>query len=139
MPYANMPTRHDPWGTIDDHQLFRKTTRRPLSSYMYLIHSGYAKYVAAIPTQVGLMTGALLVLQEVNNGLTSGAIPLPDTVAGDDVAKGIVTLFFLVVSIKSRIFSLLDASRPNVRGENTAIAERRRPSWMPPPLTFPIV
>ena len=85
------------------------------------------------------MTGALWTLQQVNEALSSGNLPLPAGLSAEDAAKGIVTLFFLVVSIKSRVFSPLDASRPNVNGEKTAISERRRPSWMPPPLTFPIV
>ena len=85
------------------------------------------------------MTGALWSLQQVNQALTSGAVHLPDSLSPEAATKGIATLFFLVVSIKSRVFSPLDARRPDVRGEKNAIAERRRPSWMPPPLTFPVV
>lgn len=85
------------------------------------------------------MTGALWSLQQVNQFFMAGSVPLPAGLTPETLAKGIVTLFFLVVSIKSRVFSPLDASRPNVKGEKNAIAERRRPWWMPPPLTFPIV
>ena len=33
----------------------------------------------------------------------------------------------------------MNASRPKVEGEKDAIKERRRPSWMPPPIAFPII
>lgn len=101
--------------------------------------AGYGKYAAAIPAQATLMTGALFGLQQVTSALSSSAVELPGGIDGSDASKGLVTLFFLVVAIKSRLFSPLDASRPNVKGEKKAIDERMRPSWMPPPLTFPIV
>lgn len=97
----------------------------------------YLYYGGAITVQVGIMTGALWVLQQVADSLASGSIPLP--VEGDDAAKAVVTLFWLVVSIKSRIFSPLDATRPKLSDESKAKSERRRPDWCPPPITFPIV
>ena len=46
-------------------------------------------------------------------------------------------LWFLVMAKQSRIFSPLDAARPN---NNTAYGKKwKTPSWAPPPLTFPIV
>ncbi|GAX81709.1 hypothetical protein CEUSTIGMA_g9137.t1 [Chlamydomonas eustigma] len=102
--------------------------------------AGYVKYAAAIPSQVTFMTVALWGLQQLNEAvIMGGSIPLPAGLPPQDACKGIVILFFLVVSIKSRIFSPLDASRPNVKGEKEAISQRKRPSWMPPPLTFPLV
>jgi tryptophan-rich sensory protein len=46
---------------------------------------------------------------------------------------------FLFLAVKSRVFSLLDNSRPQREGEAAAKAERRRPTWTPPPLAFPII
>ena len=82
------------------------------------------------------MTGTLFLIQKTNVAIAQSAFPIIESA---DVSKGLVTLFFLVVSIKSRVFCPLDASRPNVKGEKQAISDRKRPSWMPPPLTFPIV
>ena len=42
-------------------------------------------------------------------------------------------------SLRSRTFSPLDAKRPSLASERSAIADRRRPAWMPPPLVFPLV
>ena len=61
--------------------------------------------------------------------------------SGLDLAyqKAIVGAWFLFNALKSRTFSPLDASRPKVANEKTAIVERKRPAWMPPPLAFPII
>ena len=61
--------------------------------------------------------------------------------SGLDLAyqKAIVGAWFLFNALKSRTFSPLDASRPEVANEKTAVAERKRPAWMPPPLAFPII
>ncbi|KAF5831969.1 TspO/MBR-related protein [Dunaliella salina] len=97
-----------------------------------------AKYGGAFALQTGVMTGTLFGLQQVTQAV--GAMDnLPGGVEGETAAKALVTLFFLVTSIKSRIFSPLDASRPNIKGEKKAIDEKKRPSWMPPPPVFPIV
>ena len=49
--------------------------------------------------------------------------------------KCLAILFFASMALKSRIFSILDASRPTM-GE---VQETKRPSWTPPPIVFPIV
>ena len=51
----------------------------------------------------------------------------------------IVFVWFLFNALRSRVFSPMDASRPKMAEERTAIRERKRPSWMPPPLAFPII
>ncbi|KAJ9519897.1 hypothetical protein QJQ45_014624 [Haematococcus lacustris] len=101
--------------------------------------SALIKYAGAVALQVGYMSGALFLLGQAASGLAGIEQPLAGSLSGDDAAKALVTIFFLVISIRSRIFSPLDASRPTLNGERASIAERRRPSWMPPPLTFPIV
>jgi len=96
------------------------------------------KYAGAITLQTGIMSGALWGLQQASSALAASE-SLPGGVEGADAAKWLVTAFFLVTSIKSRIFSPLDASRPTLKGEKKAMSDRKRPSWMPPPVTFPIV
>ena len=53
--------------------------------------------------------------------------------------KALVGVWFGFNALKSRVFSPLNASRPKMEGEKTAIKERRRPAWMPPPLAFPVI
>ena len=55
------------------------------------------------------------------------------------IQKTIVGFWFLFNALRSRVFSPLNASRPKTSDEKTAIAERKRPSWMPPPLAFPVI
>lgn len=50
-----------------------------------------------------------------------------------------VFLFFLFMSVRSRVFSPLDNKRPTLRSEKEEISQRRRPAWMPPPIAFPII
>eukprot|EP00798_Chlamydomonas_sp_ICE-L_P000031 gene31-12844_t len=105
----------------------------------------YVFYGGAIALQVGIMTATLWVLQQLSDALASGTLSAPDLAGslsvpfleGDDAAKGVVVLYWLVVSIKSRVFSPLDATRPNLKDEKNAQNETPRPDWMPPPITFP--
>lgn len=53
--------------------------------------------------------------------------------------KALVGAWFGFNALKSRVFSPLNATRPKMDGEKTAIKERRRPAWMPPPLAFPVI
>jgi len=96
-----------------------------------------ATYIGATSFQWGAMIAALHVLQLATNALVaSSSVPVW-------APKVVVTLFFAVTSIKSRIFSPLDNSRPkivNKDGKKISMMEGiKRPTWMPPPLTFPIV
>ena len=56
-----------------------------------------------------------------------------------NAAVGCVAAWFLFCSFGSRVFSPLDSRRPTLQSEKDAIASRRRPAWMPPPIAFPIV
>lgn len=53
--------------------------------------------------------------------------------------QALVTLFFLVTSIKSRVFSPLPADRPSLKADAEERTRLRRPDWCPPPVAFPIV
>lgn len=88
-----------------------------------------AKYAGALSSQVALMTGALWSLQQ----LTSG--PLAEY---EFLCNGAVAAFFFTISLKSRIFSTLDARRPTL-SDNDPMMQRKRPSWQPPRIVFPIV
>lgn len=58
---------------------------------------------------------------------------------GFGVALWFARFFFAFMSLRSRVFSVLDNSRPRVADEAKEIQQRKRPSWMPPPFVFPIV
>jgi tryptophan-rich sensory protein len=86
------------------------------------------RYVAATTLQVGNMVLCLLCLDR---------FVLPSLASGP--ATGVVAAFFLASSFFSRRLSMLDARRPTLASERSAISSSKRPSWMPPPLVFPIV
>ncbi|HIK43258.1 MAG TPA: tryptophan-rich sensory protein [Leptolyngbyaceae cyanobacterium M65_K2018_010] len=50
------------------------------------------------------------------------------------IVTAIVGVFFAAVTLRSRLFSLLDNTRSNGRYQSL-----QRPAWAPPPLAFPIV
>ena len=87
------------------------------------------KYFAATAAQVAVMI-------YLTNWLSVGVVRSELSVA---LQKTIVGAWFLFNALRSRTFSPLNASRPKTADEKTAVAERRRPSWMPPPLAFPII
>jgi len=53
--------------------------------------------------------------------------------------KIIALLFFGFMSVKSRTFSFLDNSRPSSKSLKQRNREMKTPSWMPPPIAFPII
>lgn len=87
------------------------------------------KYFAATATQIAVMI-------YLTNWLSVGIVRSDFTPA---IQKTIVGFWFLFNALRSRVFSPLNASRPKTSDEKTAIAERRRPSWMPPPIAFPVI
>ena len=87
------------------------------------------KYLAATAAQVAVMI-------YLTNWLSVGIVRSDFAPIAQ---KTIVGVWFLFNALRSRTFSPLNASRPRTADEKTAIAERRRPAWMPPPLAFPII
>jgi tryptophan-rich sensory protein len=53
--------------------------------------------------------------------------------------SAMVGVFMLFMSLKSRVFSPLDNSRPSASKDDPVFKDRLRPSWTPPPLAFPII
>jgi translocator protein len=86
------------------------------------------RYVAATALQLGLMVATMLALDR----FLLPRLPLEAQIP-------LVAFWFLGNSFFSRKFSVLDNSRPTLDSERAAISSRLRPSWMPPPLVFPIV
>lgn len=92
-----------------------------------------ARYFGATAFQLAAMSGALWSLDQATSMLAATqGVPAW-------APKAVVVAFFAAMSLRSRVFSPLNNSRPTTASERAAIAERKRPSWMPPPLTFPIV
>lgn len=90
--------------------------------------TAYVRYVGATAVQLTLQAAAMYVLD---------AFVLPRL--PPNASMGCVAAWFLFQSFGSRAFSPLDNRRPTLSSEREAIATRRRPSWMPRPIVFPIV
>mmetsp|Transcript_22608 Transcript_22608/g.31508 ORF Transcript_22608/g.31508 Transcript_22608/m.31508 type:complete len:311 (+) Transcript_22608:96-1028(+) len=93
-------------------------------------------YVGATSVQWVLLIGSLWALQALTGYL--------DAAPGVSnwVSKVLVIGYFGSMSLKSRVFSFLNNSRPTVDkdGKKMSVMDGViRPSWMPPPLAFPII
>ena len=95
---------------------------------MELDASSLLRYGAATALQLGLIVLTMA-------GLDAAVLPRLSPAA----QRCVVGVWFAFNSLRSRTFSPLDNRRPSLASERTAIADRRRPAWMPPPLVFPIV
>ncbi|MEL6384154.1 MAG: tryptophan-rich sensory protein [Cyanobacteria bacterium J06626_18] len=85
------------------------------------------KYLGATLAQVTALTGLLWGMDFALDSLNSETLPQGTMTA---IACG----FFAFVTLRSRLFSILDNTRNS--GRYTSI---QRPGWAPPPLAFPIV
>jgi len=56
-----------------------------------------------------------------------------------DITSIVVIGIMFFLSLRSRIFSPLDNSRPKATGDDPVFRDRKRPSWQPPALAFPII
>jgi translocator protein len=86
-----------------------------------------AKYGVATGIQFGLLAGALKLFDQVAAART---LPLP-----------LVGVLFCFLSLRSRVASVLDNSRPNreaMKGKATP-TDVKRPSWTPPGIAFPVI
>ncbi len=84
-------------------------------------------YLGATIAQIAAMTGLLWAMDF--------ALGRFDTVALPQGAMGVIACaFFAFVTLRSRLFSLLDNTRNSGRYKSL-----QRPGWAPPPLAFPIV
>ncbi len=84
-------------------------------------------YLLGTLTQIALMIFALWAMSQADNRILMYNLPswLPTAIA---------SLFLIVLTIRSRLFSPLD----NTRSSGT-YEEVIRPNWAPPPLAFPII
>ncbi len=84
-------------------------------------------YLLGTLTQIALMIFALWAMSQAYNRILMYNLP-------SWLATAIASLFLIVLTIRSRLFSPLD----NTRSSGT-YEEVIRPSWAPPPLAFPII
>ncbi|MDJ0598551.1 MAG: tryptophan-rich sensory protein [Crocosphaera sp.] len=84
-------------------------------------------YLLGTLLQISLMMFALWAMSQVYNRLLIYNFP-------NWLYTAIATLFFIVLTIRSRLFSPLD----NTRSSGT-YQQVIRPSWSPPPLALPII
>lgn len=83
-----------------------------------------AKYVVATSLQFGILAGALKLIDKL--------VFLP---------KPIVGFLFAFLSLRSRVASVLDNSRPNRDAQDgkATPSDVKRPSWTPPGIAFPFI
>lgn len=97
-----------------------------------------ASYLAATTIEISLTSGFLYLVQTyiINYLPQLGIIPsafLP--AARIAITAGV----FFFLSLRQRVFSPLDNSRPAATAEDPVFKQRLRPSWQPAPIVFPIV
>eukprot|EP00899_Mesostigma_viride_P006133 jgi/Mesvir1/15520/Mv03172-RA.1 len=87
------------------------------------------KYIGATTLQYGLLIASLYGL----DALLRSKVGL---LATDPYPAALVFLYFGFMAVRSRVFSILDASRNRTDPDRN---DFKRPSWMPPRYVFPIV
>ncbi|MDJ0729487.1 MAG: tryptophan-rich sensory protein [Crocosphaera sp.] len=84
-------------------------------------------YLLGTIVQIALMIFALWAMSQAYNRLLMYNI-------SSGLLTAIASLFFIILTIRSRLFSPLDNTRSSGTYEQVI-----RPSWAPPPLAFPII
>lgn len=83
-------------------------------------YKALATYVGATALQLAAIGGFLWCMEWAFAALNLAPV----------VKLWVVRLFFAFTSLKSRVFSVLDNSRPSVAREEQRKRERKRPGWM---------
>lgn len=102
-------------------------------------------YVAATSVQWTLILSFLHLFQLQGLENLPGALSrLPTALtqflpSAKKLSTYLVGAFAFFMSLKSRVFSPLDNSRPTASASDPVFKERRRPWWQPPPIAFPII
>mmetsp|Transcript_3962 Transcript_3962/g.4043 ORF Transcript_3962/g.4043 Transcript_3962/m.4043 type:complete len:299 (-) Transcript_3962:264-1160(-) len=96
----------------------------------------FVSYFAATGIQWSFIMGFLNLMQDAVLKLN---IPQTLPVTESTAKSVIMATIFLFCSLRTRIFSPLDNSRPKADKNDPVFKDRLRPSWQPPPFIFPIV
>lgn len=125
--------RNEKW---DPSNLLDKSNTQTLSMKKTPDFNACLSYVGATGIQWTLIYLFLNVLQEFVVHLH---LPESFPVTDNTIQTVIVSLFFLFMTLRSRVFSPLDNRRPTASTNDPVFKERKRPSWQPPPVAFPII
>jgi len=87
------------------------------------------KYFVSLGIQLSSITSFLWLIQHFN------VFPQFIQLFGINITSCIAYMFFLILAVRSRIFSPLPADRPR----QTELFDLKRPKWFPPPIVFGIV
>lgn len=104
-------------------------------------HSSKSFDVLAVASYFGATTLQWTLIVAFLHAVQIGVIKnIPSTLSLKPmISQTIVFLTMLFLSLRSRIFSPLDNTRPKPTNEEPIFKERLRPSWQPPPKAFPII
>ena len=90
-------------------------------------------YVTATTLQWGLLSLTVMTIDE-------RIVPaIPKSVFGIDTTLTVVAVLMFFLSLRSRIFSPLNSSRPRATADDPVFKSRLRPKWQPPVLAFPVI
>ncbi len=95
-------------------------------------------YFGATAVEFSLIMVFLHGLQITAKKITAKFPEVVLSTPGSIVTKIGLGLFFFFMSVRSRVFSPLDNSRPSASKQDPNF-KRKTPNWMPPPLAFPII
>ena len=148
--------------TVSDYE----AKQRAISASKWIYHWNFGpisfdligKYIFSIIMEVCLiglvLFGLDIVLSAVSSGFatTSAAVGTSKAAvkaaAAATAAKAATTakiqnvflfFFFAFLALRSRTFSILDASRPKIATEIKLKEQKKRPEWTPPAKVFPVV
>lgn len=103
-------------------------------------------YVAATSLEWGLITSVLAFADRVVKPLHAYTIipyfsTFTDVVSNNaaNISNTSIFLLMMFLSLRSRVFSPLDNSRPTASKDDPIFKKRRRPWWQPPAIAFPII
>jgi len=110
-----------------------------------ILWTALANYLTATSLQWSLIISFMHVLQLSifdnlsNLNIINNITKRVSFINQDTISTLIVTMFMLFMSVRSRVFSPLDNSRPKAIDNDPVFKNRKRPSWQPAPIAFPII
>ena len=130
------PSGDDDTATDDDDSIASSSTTDTASPSVDVLDTG--KYVVATGVQFGVLASVLKGIDKIVAGEFLQSKFLKSTTILPPVLVG---LLFIFLSLRSRVASVLDNSRPNrdaMDGKATPL-DIKRPAWTPPGIAFPFI
>lgn len=95
-------------------------------------------YISATSLQWSLIIAFTHIISKLTKAVKSVSLPALNPIL-PTLEICAVASFFFFMSVRSRVFSPLDNSRPRPTNDEPVFKDRLRPKWQPQPIVFPIV